>query len=125
MRLRVDGFESAPSKNPQTESLGKRVIEGIEAEGTRRHIDDAALQVKSVMNSQSKLFLRAGSPPELQVVVMSKNSDPRMGETVYRLTGIGRAEQPRSLFEIPADYKIEEGGPLIQHFRHRKAEPSK
>jgi hypothetical protein len=32
-----------------------------------------------------------------------------MGETVYRLSGISRGEQPKSLFEVPVDYKIEEG----------------
>ena len=118
----VDGFESALPK-PQTESLGKRVIEGIEAEGTRTTITLPAGQVGNEQPIQT--VSESWFSPELQIVVMSKNSDPRMGETVYRLTGIGRAEQPRSLFEIPADYKIEEGGPLIQHFRHRKAEPSK
>jgi hypothetical protein len=116
----VDGFESALPK-PQTESLGKRVIEGIEAEGTRTTITLPAGQVGNEQPIQT--VSESWFSPELQVVVMSKNSDPRMGETVYRLTGISRAEQPRSLFEIPADYKIEEGGPVIQRFRQRKAEP--
>ena len=61
---------------------------------------------------------------ELQAVVMSKQSDPRMGETSYRLTGINRSEQARSLFEIPADYKIEEGGPVIQRFRNVRPSPA-
>jgi hypothetical protein len=60
---------------------------------------------------------------ELQAVVLSKHSDPRMGETTYRLIGINRSEQARSLFEVPADYKIEEGGG--ERFRQRKSEPSK
>jgi hypothetical protein len=117
----VDGVESALPK-PQTESLGKRVIEGIAAEGTRTIVTIPAGQVGNELPIQ--VVSESWFSPELQVVVMSKNSDPRMGETSYRLTGINRSEQSRSLFEVPADYKIEEGGPLIQRFRQRKAEPS-
>ena len=29
-----------------------------------------------------------------------------MGETVYRLTEISRAEPPASLFQVPADYTV-------------------
>jgi hypothetical protein len=39
---------------------------------------------------------------------MSRNNDPLVGETVYRLTNITRSEPPRSLFEVPADYTIKE-----------------
>jgi hypothetical protein len=114
-------WESALPK-PQTESLGKRVIEGVEAEGTRNTMTIPAGQIGNELPIQviSETWFSA----ELQAVVMSKQSDPRMGETVYRLTGINRSEQPRALFEVPADYKIEEGGPVIQRFRNRKPEPS-
>jgi hypothetical protein len=47
---------------------------------------------------------------ELQTVVLTKNSDPRMGETTYRLTNINRGEPDPSLFQVPADYTVEEGG---------------
>jgi len=43
---------------------------------------------------------------ELQTVVMSKHSDPRMGETTYRLTNVSRSEPPATLFQVPADYKV-------------------
>ena len=44
----------------------------------------------------------------LQTVVMSRHSDPRTGETTFRLTSLSRAEPPRTLFEPPADYKVNE-----------------
>jgi hypothetical protein len=47
--------------------------------------------------------------PELQTVVLSKNSDPRMGETTYRLTNISRGEPDPSLFQVPTDYTVKEG----------------
>ena len=44
--------------------------------------------------------------PDLKVLVMSRQSDPRFGETTYRLTNITRAEPSPHLFEIPADFTI-------------------
>jgi hypothetical protein len=97
-----------PPFDIKTESLGKQVIEGIEAEGTRSvitipagtHGNDSAVEVVS----------ERWYSQELQAVVMSKHSDPRMGEHVYRLTNIKREEPARSLFEVPADYQVQEGG---------------
>ena len=114
-------WESALPK-PQTESLGKRVIEGVEADGTRNTMTIPAGQVGNELPIQ--VISETWFSSELQAVVMSKHNDPRMGETSYRLIGINRSEQPRALFEVPADYKIEEGGPVIQRFRQLKAEPS-
>ncbi len=48
--------------------------------------------------------------PSLKVDVLRKHSDPRFGETNYRLQGVVRGEQPKSLFEAPSDYKVEELG---------------
>jgi hypothetical protein len=45
--------------------------------------------------------------PELGVVVMSRRTDPRFGETTYRLQNIARGEPSPELFEVPADYTIE------------------
>ena len=48
--------------------------------------------------------------PELKVLVMSRQSDPRFGETTYRLTNISRGEPAPDLFEVPADYQIVDPG---------------
>jgi hypothetical protein len=37
---------------------------------------------------------------------MTKHSDPRVGETTYRLVNISRTEPEKSLFELPAGYTI-------------------
>ena len=47
--------------------------------------------------------------PELKVLVMSRQSDPRFGETTYRLTNIVRGEPSAALFEVPSDFAVEEG----------------
>ena len=44
--------------------------------------------------------------PELKTVVLSKNSDPRNGNSTTRLTNITRSEPDSSLFQIPADYEV-------------------
>jgi hypothetical protein len=45
----------------------------------------------------------------LRVLLMTRRSDPRMGETVYRLTNINVGEPPASLFQVPADYTVKDG----------------
>jgi len=90
----------------KTESLGKQTFEGVEAEGTRSTVTMAAGSIGNEMpiSSVTERWYSA----ELQTVVMSKRSDPRFGETVYRLTNIQRGEQPASLFEVPSDYTVTE-----------------
>jgi hypothetical protein len=104
----------ADSRQPETEILGKRVIEGLEAEGTRTTLTIPAGQIGNELPIQ--IVSEKWFSPDLQVVVMSKHSDPRMGETVYRLANINRVEQPRSLFEVPADYSIKEMRPAFRSF---------
>ena len=42
---------------------------------------------------------------------MSKQTDPRFGETVYRLTNVSRSEPSPSMFSVPADYKVSDARP--------------
>jgi len=91
----------------EKQSLGKRLIEGVEAEGTRTTLTIPAGQVGNELPMQ--IVSERWFSPELKVLLLSKNSDPRMGDSTYRLTNISRSEQSPSLFEVPADYKIEEG----------------
>jgi len=41
---------------------------------------------------------------------MTRHSDPRTGESTYRLHNIIRAEPDRSLFMVPADYTVRDTG---------------
>jgi acid phosphatase class B len=38
--------------------------------------------------------------------IMTEHSDPRMGDTVFTVTGVSRANPDASLFQLPADYQI-------------------
>lgn len=103
-------FEVTDSKDARKESLGKRNIEGVEAEGNRTTITIPAGQVGN--ERAIDVVTEQWYSPELQTVVMRKHSDPRFGETTFRLTNIRREEPDKSLFEIPADFKIENNGPF-------------
>ena len=45
---------------------------------------------------------------ELQMVVMTKHSDPRTGDESFRVTNIRRGEPGAYLFQAPAGYQIAE-----------------
>jgi hypothetical protein len=64
---------------------------------------------EKVRNEQPiKIVSEQWFSPDLKVLVLTKHSDPRVGETTYRLANIVRADQPRSLFEVPPDYTVKE-----------------
>ncbi|NDQ58408.1 MAG: hypothetical protein GZ088_15175 [Acidipila sp.] len=97
----------AQGQQPQIESLGKQTIEGVEAEGTRKTMTIPAGEMgndRPLVIVSERWYSQA-----LQTVVMSKHSDPRMGETIFRLTNIRREEPAASLFAVPSDYTVKEG----------------
>lgn len=90
----------------RTESLGKQIVEGIEAEGTRAITTIPAGEIGN--ERPIEILFERWYSPELQVNVLTKRSDPRVGETVYRLSNIRRADLPRFLFEVPGGYAFAE-----------------
>ena len=88
------------------ETLDLQNIEGVMATGTRT---TTTIPAGEIGNAQEiKVVSEQWFSDELQVLVMTKHSDPRSGETIYRLTNILRAEPDPSLFTVPADYTIQE-----------------
>jgi hypothetical protein len=93
-------------KNVKTEPLGKQTIEGVLAEGTRTTVTIAAGEIGNERPIET--VSERWYSPELQAVVMTRRSDPRTGETTYKLTRVNRTEPLKSLFEIPSDYSVTE-----------------
>ena len=89
----------------RTEPLGTSVIDGVQAEGTRTIVTIPAGTIGN--QSPIEMINERWFAPELGVVVMSKRTDPRFGETTYRLQNIARGEPSPELFEVPPDYMIE------------------
>jgi hypothetical protein len=101
---------SMSKQKPETESLGTRAIEGVDAVGTRTTITIPAGEIGN--ERAIEIVNERWVSPELKVVVMSRNRDPRFGETTYRLTGITRGEPERALFEVPSDYTVKDAGDM-------------
>jgi hypothetical protein len=102
------GRGGAARQDIKTESLGRQTIEGVPADGTRTTMTIAAGQLGN--EQPIRIVTERWYSPDLQTVVLSKRTDPRMGETVSKLVNISRTEPPNSLFEPPADYKLSDAG---------------
>lgn len=98
-----------PETEGKSESLGKKTIGGVEAEGTRTTITIPAGKIGN--DRPLEIVSERWYSPELDVIVRSSHRDPRIGETTYQLTDLRRQEPDRSLFVVPNDYKLERPRP--------------
>lgn len=110
----------ADNANVKKEDLGAQVVNGVSAQGTRATRTIAAGEIGN--EKPLTIVNEIWYSNDLQMVVQSKRSDPRFGETTYTLTNLQRAEPDESLFAVPSDYTIQEGGPMMQ-FHKRVALP--
>jgi hypothetical protein len=95
-----------PKPEQKEESLGEQVMEGLKVEGKRY---TSTIPAGQIGNEQPiNIVTEKWYSQELKQVVYMKTTDPRFGETIYRLTNINRTEPDRSLFEVPSDYIIKE-----------------
>jgi hypothetical protein len=86
------------------EDLGEQTIEGVTATGSRTTTTIAA---GAVGNEQPIMIVsEQWYSSELQMLILTKHNDPRVGETIYRVTNIARSEPDQSLFQMPADYTV-------------------
>jgi hypothetical protein len=105
----VQGRAASPQLTNQhttTESLGNKTIEGIQVTGTRT---TSTLPAGTIGNEEDLTTTREEwYSPELKLVVQSTQNDPRLGQTTYTLNDIQQGPPDETLFQVPADYKIEE-----------------
>ncbi|MEA2203654.1 MAG: hypothetical protein QOE77_430 [Blastocatellia bacterium] len=97
-------YRREENRRAKPESLGKQSVEGVEAEGTRETITIPAGEIGN--ERAIEIVNERWYSTELQTVIKTRHSDPRFGETIYRLTNINRGEQPKTLFEVPGDYTL-------------------
>lgn len=100
-----DGMAAPAEKlEESSESLGRQTIAGVSAEGTRRTMTipaDAMGNERPIEITRERWF-----SPDLQIVLRSKQTDPRFGVTTYEVNKLDRASPPPSIFEVPRDYQI-------------------
>jgi hypothetical protein len=88
--------------------LEHKTIEGVAVEGRKT---TTVIPAGQVGNEQPiTITSEQWRSPDLNVLVMTRHSDPRTGESIYRLQNIIRAEPDRSLFMVPADYTVKDTG---------------
>lgn len=94
-------------QSAKTEDLGTQVIQGVSAQGTR--ITRVIPAGREGNEKEIDIVTETWYSPDLQVVVMSKTSDPRFGDSVYQLNTLSRTEPDPALFTVPSDYTVKEG----------------
>lgn len=99
----MDAQEAA---NLVTSDLGTQVVGGVNATGksVTHTIPAGTLGNAAPITSTSETW----TSPDLQIPVLSKHTDPRVGQSTYSLTNIQRAEPAASLFQVPSDYTIKD-----------------
>jgi hypothetical protein len=99
-RIAVDKAMLMASK---PETLGTRMIEGVNAEGERR---TQTIEAGQIGNDRPITIMdEHWFSPELHVEVKYLHSDPRTGEDSTDLINIVRGEPDPSLFQLPAGYQ--------------------
>ena len=94
------------SSKANAAQLGTKEFEGVRAEGKSVTYTIPAGEIgnKNAITVTTETWYS----PDLQATVYSKSTDPRVGETIYRLTNIKRSEQSPSLFTVPDGYTLKE-----------------
>jgi len=91
----------------KTESLGKQMVEGVECEGESAV---TTMPAGTIGNDRPiETVNETWYSPELRIMILSKRSDPRFGESTYSVTNINRSEPYAELFLPPSDYKLTDG----------------
>lgn len=94
------------------QSLGTEMIEGMSCDHL---LTTQTIPAGAIGNEQPIVITsETWASPELHLLMMRKQSDPRFGETVYRLTDIRRGEPDPSLFQVPPNFKLLDKMPPIK-----------
>jgi len=108
------------SEQINNEDLGTQTIEGVSAQGKRETVTIPAGQIGN--EKPIEIVTETWFSPELHTMVLRKHSDPRMGDSTYRLTDIKRNEPDPALFQPPPGTKVSVE-PIIE--LHKELAPSK
>jgi hypothetical protein len=108
------------SEQVKHEDLGTQTIEGVSAQGKRETVTIPAGEIGN--ERPIEIVTETWFSPELHTMVLRKHSDPRLGDSTYRLTDIKRNEPDASLFQPPAGAKLR-SEPVIE--LRKETAPSK
>ena len=87
-----------------TESLASQLVEAVNADGQKT---TRTFPIGMMGNDRPLVrVMESWFSHELRIMVLTRNSDPRMGEYVMQLRNIDRSEPDPALFSVPPDYQI-------------------
>lgn len=89
-----------------TTQLGTKDFDGVRAEGKNVSYTIPAGEIGN--KNPISVSTETWTSPDLQIVIYSKHSDPRVGDSIYRLTNLKRAEPAATLFAVPDGYSVKE-----------------
>jgi len=98
------------SANVSTNDLGTQNIGGVSAQGksvTHTVPAGAVGNAQPIVSTNETWY-----SPDLQIPVLAKRNDPRLGQSTYTVTNIQRAEPPASLFQVPSDYTVKDAADI-------------
>jgi len=107
-RGRGEGLYGGAKVLVPDQPIEHKTIDGIPVDGHRMTVTIPAGQIGN--EQPLTIVTEEWSSPDLQVLVMTHHTDPRTGESNYRLSNIVRGEPDPSLFSVPAGYEIRETG---------------
>jgi hypothetical protein len=86
------------------EELGKRIIAGVETEGTH----DARTYNPGAFGNDRKVTIEreVWYSPQLGLNLLSIRNDPRIGKQTFTVTNVVLADPDPALFEVPAGFKV-------------------
>jgi hypothetical protein len=99
----------APNANTTTESLGTKTFIGLPAQGTRMTHTIPAGQIGNA--KPISVVTERWVSTDLQIPLSMTHTDPMMGTMTTSVVSVNRGEPDASLFQVPADYKVETGKP--------------
>jgi len=105
-----EGRPAHAQANVKIEDLGTQVMQSVSVQGKR--VTRVIPAGREGNEKEIDIVSETWYSPDLHVVLMSKTSDPRFGESVYQLNAISRAEPDPTLFVVPSDYAVKEGRTL-------------
>lgn len=109
--------ESQDSASAKTEKLGTQQVNGVAAQGKRT---THTIPANTIGNTLPIVDVNeTWFSPDLQMVVQSKRTDPRFGDTTFDLKNIQRGDPPATLFQVPGDYAVKDarGFSAVMHKR--------
>jgi hypothetical protein len=97
---------ASDTKDRVETDLGQQSINGLTATGKSitRTVPAGAIGNAQPIVEKGEVW----TSPDLQVVVLSKRSDPRFGQSIYTLSNIQRSEPNAALFQVPPGYTVQD-----------------